>query len=337
LGGVETLIRSLQKEFFGKGEIVEFYSGVTKTVVGDARNVEYIQCQSSSKWKVLDRLFIKLTILKYLLKDAFAKKVVVIFHPMSLLYIPVFLSFNTKVILVQTNRFDVYFKGLGALVFRLFSWRLKCFVVYTKRDLESFVQLYPSIKVDLKVIPRGCKLVTSGITSPMSKKMVTIARIEEEQKNFDGMIDVMSELGAQYHLYIYGHGHDTEIDRLQEKIKNIENVSFMGVALNVSAVLKDYSLFLMTSHYEGFGQTLIEARSQGLPVVAYDTFDALESIVECGFNGFKVAPYNKVVFCEKIRAILSDSYNVFSANSLLKAKETEVEGVNEKWASIILN
>src|SRR5690606_32264812 len=135
-----------------------------------------------------------------------------------------------------------------------------------------------------------------------SRRLVTITRISEQQKNLSGMIEVMDLMPKGYTLDIYGGGTSEEVRYLEEMIKerSNSNVRFCGVARDVESVLKEYSVFLMTSHYEGFGQTIIEARSQGLPVIAYNTFDAASWVIKNGETGFLIQPYDKYSFKKAI-------------------------------------
>ena len=93
----------------------------------------------------------------------------------------------------------------------------------------------------------------------------------------------------------------------------------------------------MTSHYEGFGQTLIEARSQGLPLVVFNNFEAATWLIKQGENGFLINN-NDVDDCvNKIKALTIDqaTFNVFSNNCLKMANETDNEKVEKQWRQLL--
>jgi glycosyltransferase involved in cell wall biosynthesis len=140
-------------------------------------------------------------------------------------------------------------------------------------------------------------------------------------------------------LDIYGGGPKNEVAALINKIKDVDNINYCGVATDMYEVYSDKSLFIMTSNYEGFGQTLIEARSQGLPIVAFDTFDALSYIVGHNVNGFKVEPNNIEQFIGCIVQVLTnqDLYNKLSCAAIKESKKTEMVLINSKWRNLLVS
>ena len=66
-----------------------------------------------------------------------------------------------------------------------------------------------------------------------------------------------------------------------------------------------HDLMVFPSTYEGFGLVVIEAMSQGLPVVATPVGCAAELIVD-GVNGRRVPPRNATALADAVRALSSD-------------------------------
>jgi len=335
LGGVESLIRQLH----GLDNITEFYEFYEHERNADLLsynlNVKYIKFgydRLSLKNKILTKLR-----LAYLLNSYARPDFIFIYHPNDILYIPLWILKKTKVVLVQTNKFNVFFKGVSKFVMRFYYKSIWAFTVYTEKDKEVLLSLYPSLNNIVKVIPRGCKLETSTSPVAMSKKLVTICRIDNHQKNFKAMNLILKDLPSDYNLDIYGDGTIDEISNLKFIIGNNKKIRFMGPTNDVKTVLRKYSLFIMTSNYEGFGQSLIEARSQGLPIVAYNTFDALSWIVDDGINGYCIDPNDQNDFIDKICSLTSDAniFNKTSENALNKAKETEASAIKEMWECLI--
>lgn len=327
MGGVETLIRSLHRLFPGENyELYEHHPSYEH--FAEHESVSYRAFGANGK------LASKLNQVKALGQiDLQAGDVVILFHPNDLLYLPISVMRKCRIVLVQTNKFSVYFKPFSKLVMQLLHRVIDVFTVYTAQDQQALVALFPQLENKIKVIPRGCKLASANRVSQVGKRLVTIARIDEEQKNFTSMLEAMKKLPQDYVLHIYGDGTDSEVASLKAALNTIPNVEFKGPTSDVESTLKQYSLFLMTSRYEGFGQTLIEARSQGLPIVAFDTFDALSWIVDEGENGYKVPFNDETVLSERIIQICEDAdlYQAFSTRALEKATETESAVVDRLW------
>jgi len=63
---------------------------------------------------------------------------------------------------------------------------------------------------------------------------------------------------------------DSEIEKLEKKVQ--EKIIFPGFVKNedLPAIYTLAHIFISPSHYEGFGMPLLEAMSQGVPVIASD-------------------------------------------------------------------
>ncbi|WP_143247604.1 glycosyltransferase [Agaribacterium haliotis] len=340
LGGVETLIRELQNVYGQRGELIELYEhSCSNDEFKPNPSVRYLNYGTRvGRFRVLSKLATKLKQRRLLDEVCVAGKdtIIVLFHPNDLLYMSARVRKQAKIILVQTNRLDVFF---GA---RLERWVLEhragdvdIFTVYTDQDKQRFLDDYGQVFAEIKVIPRGCKIDRAQRLPKPSKKIVAIARIFEEQKNFRGMVEIMQLLGADFQLDIYGGGSDDELKALQRLLEGASNVAYKGVSVDVQKTLADYSVFMMTSHFEGFGQSLIEARSQGLPIVAYNSFDALSWVVEHGKTGFIVPPGDAKLFAQKLEQASSpELYAQLSSAALEKAKETDRNVVAALWAEL---
>ena len=77
--------------------------------------------------------------------------------------------------------------------------------------------------------------------------------------------------------------------KLAKRLGIYNQINFTGNLENVREALIASDIFVMSSKYEGFGISAVEALSCGLPVVVYDV-DGLRDIVVNGNNGILVYP-----------------------------------------------
>ncbi len=337
MGGVETLIRDLQESTAASSLIELFEHQPVEEYFAENASAQYICFGSDNeghltKIKTKIRQWVSIKELNITAADT-----VVFFHPNDLLYIPLKSLSCANVILVQTNKFDVFFNKFSSLYLPIISKYINLVTVYTSKDAEVLNRVAPQFRGRTKIIPRGCKLKTSTIPSKYSKKLVSIARIDEDQKNFSEMIRLVESLPSDYSLDIYGGGSKEEIRSLEQLLRNSKKVHYKGATTDVEGVLKKYAVFLMTSRYESFGQALIEARSQGLPIVAYNTFDALTWVINDGATGYAVNKGAQEEFCHRIRDICSNEsfYTAMSKAALIKSTETQRESVNQTWRNVL--
>lgn len=104
-----------------------------------------------------------------------------------------------------------------------------------------------------------------------------VARIMPEKKGQDVLISSIEQLRKNYPGIIckFAGGYDAQHESAYEALKyDVEkrdlerNIFFCGNIEDVSSFLKKIDIFVLPSRYEGFGISLIEAMSMGIPCIA---------------------------------------------------------------------
>jgi glycosyltransferase involved in cell wall biosynthesis len=338
-------MKTIERETIKEGlEVNEIYhKNPWAELYDEIKGVQYIKLNTAFENKsfrlnfLLNIYFARKQLKKLVSKD----DKIIIFSPNYLLYIPKKILKTNTVILVQTNKMEVYFTKYSKPIFKKYSKYLDYFAIFTQYDMEKLKNIFPDtiedIKAKVKYIPRACTISPPEKEKKIGKNLIVIGRIMEDQKNFSGLIEVMKLLPKGFYLNIYGNGPEIEIKKLQAKIANFNNIKFHGPTTNVKEKLEESNLFLMTSFYEGFSNTLVEARSQGLPIVAYDTFEALQWLVKDGENGFIIPFEDTQKFADAILKILSSEtkYSEMSRAAIKMSESTEYSKVMAKWMEII--
>lgn len=121
-----------------------------------------------------------------------------------------------------------------------------------------------------------------------------------------GAMKIVHEKIKNVGLVIIGQG--SEEKSLREKVnqnKLSEVVHFLGVRQHraVLAYMNLADIFVLPSLEEAFGIVLVEAMSQGLPIVA-TRIQGIPYIVKDGINGFLVPTSNDTLLAEKIIFLL---------------------------------
>lgn len=114
-------------------------------------------------------------------------------------------------------------------------------------------------------------------------KIGTLSRLEK-QKNLGILISAcykMKEKGIKFSCDIYGRGSLEEELKKQIHDSGLQNhVRLKGFTHDKYNMLVDLDLFVLTSHYEGFGLVLLEAMSAKVPIVASNSEAAIEVLGE---------------------------------------------------------
>lgn len=107
-------------------------------------------------------------------------------------------------------------------------------------------------------------------------------------------------------LRIVGDGILIEaLKTLAQSLEIEDHVQFMGWQRDPTPYYENSNAFLLTSWYEGFGVSVVEALSQGLPIVMTDVGVAGE-LVEDGVSGIVVRPGDEDALLEAMKRIRSD-------------------------------
>ncbi len=105
----------------------------------------------------------------------------------------------------------------------------------------------------------------------------------EPQKNHDFLIDIFYEVqkSVPAKLMLVGDGYLRK--SIEEKVNSLgicDKLIFTGVQNNVHELLQAMDVFIFPSLYEGFGISVIEAQSVGLPCIISDTISRECSVTD---------------------------------------------------------
>jgi glycosyltransferase involved in cell wall biosynthesis len=139
--------------------------------------------------------------------------------------------------------------------------------------------------------------------------LLAVGRLEE-QKGFDWLIEVFSNLAHKHpnwDLIILGEGSLRVMLEEQVRESGLEKRIFLpGRIGNLSEWYESADLFVMSSRYEGFGNTLVEAMAYGLPAVSFDCDAGPRDIINHRLNGLLVPPCDLAALTATLDNIMRD-------------------------------
>lgn len=129
-------------------------------------------------------------------------------------------------------------------------------------------------------------------------------------KGYDGLIEAFSKLTAKHSdwdLAIVGEGSLRAILEKQIQESGLEKRIFLpGRAGNVNEWYEQADLFVMSSHTEGFPNTLIEAMSYGLAAVSFDCDTGPRDIIRHELDGLLLPPRDVAALSAALDKIMGD-------------------------------
>lgn len=173
------------------------------------------------------------------------------------------------------------------------------------------------------------------------KEVLFVGRIFEYHKRLSYVLKIWEQIEKDqqlndWKLRIVGDGPDMSATKeLSNKLK-IKRIIFEGFK-NPRPYYNDASIFIMTSAFEGFGMTLVEAQQYGTVPIVMDTYSSLHDIITTENNGL-IIPDNEInTYVEKLKHLmLNDKYRLRLAyNGLNSCKKFKVSYITDKWEKLL--
>lgn len=191
---------------------------------------------------------------------------------------------------------------------KLFYWMEKSaykVVCLTQDDAKEY-----QYANNVCVIPNFIDTPKQIVQDYTSKKAIAVGRLEYP-KGFDRLIRCWEKIAKRYpdwQLDIYGEGSlyhtlQTQIDELHLNAQ----IRLCGRCENMIERYPNYSLHIMSSHYEGQPMVLIEAQACGLPSVTFNFKYGAKYIIKNEYNGYIVEQDDEKAFIKAISQLLSST------------------------------
>ncbi|MBP6432290.1 MAG: glycosyltransferase [Ferruginibacter sp.] len=212
---------------------------------------------------------------------------------------------------------------------KLYNFLLKAFYKKIPLIVCQSKSMQQDLIANYGLEPQQTTLIYNGIedvdyrnefNKSVKPHFLSVARLSPE-KGIDRVLNALSLLQFDFNYTIIGGG--TEKNKLQQLaiMYKIENkVFFAGQQYKPFVNIENVDLFLMASQYEGFPNTLLEATSYGIPVVAFNSPGGISEIVEDGVNGFLVNSDNTEDFAKTINKALEYNFDRQKIKQLTQTK-----------------
>lgn len=175
------------------------------------------------------------------------------------------------------------------------------------------------------------------------KTVLLVGRMVEGQKRITRAIEIWNHIEkdpdlTDWNLQIVGDGPDLALYKKITQSLRLERISFEGYQ-NPFPYYKRATIFMMTSAFEGFGMTLIEAQQCGAVPIVMDSFLSLHDIIQDGYNGIIVPDGDNQTYVYKLKKIMTDDFlrEKLVLNGLNSCKKFSIKHVLDKWEQLFVN
>lgn len=214
-------------------------------------------------------------------------------------------------------------------------------VTLTNQDRNNFIKKYKISDRKVCTIPNWYISNTKQNKKYdiQSKRIISVGRLEKV-KGYNYLIEVAKIIYLKFPDWrwdVYGEGslHE-EIQKGVDQNKLNNFINLKGNFKDVSEIYNNYSIFVMTSLYEGLPMVLLEAQSAGLPIVSFDCPTGPSEIVENGVNGIIVQAYDVEKMAEVLGYLMESKElrSYYAANARINLYRFAKENVMKKWVEL---
>lgn len=237
--------------------------------------------------------------------------------------------------------YDKEYSGLLGSLRKYMSKRIGGFVFQTK-GAQDFFPDYVKRKSVIINNPVFINMENNEKRKSIEKRIVNVGRLHE-QKNQKLLIKAMKLLPSEYDEYIleiYGEGElRPELEDLINELELSNRVNLLGTYKDVVDRIKNATVFVLSSDFEGMPNALAEAMALGVPCISTDCRPGgARELIISGENGI-ITPVNDAEkLADAISVILSSSeiQRIFSENAKKRMRELTPDKIYRKWETFFL-
>lgn len=191
----------------------------------------------------------------------------------------------------------------------------------------------------VEVIPNFSPMPIHQTSSCETKRIIAVGRLSWE-KGYDRLLSIWGKIERKYpdwHLDVFGEGELEKELKMIIAINGLKNIAIHKFTYNISHEYANSSICVLTSYYEGFALTLLEALKHGIPCIAYDCPFGPASIIEDNKCGFIVKDSNINMYVEKLSLLMKDTLlrKAFSKAAIKRSEYFSIDCIMSQWDSLL--
>jgi glycosyltransferase involved in cell wall biosynthesis len=175
---------------------------------------------------------------------------------------------------------------------------------------------------------------------PIGRKILLGVGRMEVEKGFDWLLEAFAGLAQKYHdwdLVILGEGSLRTMIEQQVQTAGLEKRVFLpGRVGNVGEWYERAELYVMSSRFEGFGNTLAEALAYGLPAVSFDCDTGPREIIRPETDGLLVPPGDVAGLAAALDRLMGDAAlrQRFAGRAVEARERFSLERISGMWEEL---
>ena len=171
------------------------------------------------------------------------------------------------------------------------------------------------------------------------KQIVSVGRLVP-QKGIDKLMRIAATVlraHPDWQWLLLGEGEErAALERFIRETHLENRLILLGTVADVDAWLRQASILVSTSEYEGLGMNILEAKRRGVPCVSFSIVGPQE-IIRDGVDGYLVPPFDCDEMAGKINRLIEDPSlrERFARQALVSLGEFETTRVIGQWKRLL--
>jgi glycosyltransferase involved in cell wall biosynthesis len=209
------------------------------------------------------------------------------------------------------------------------------FVMFGPPNLEELRYFVPGFDPGrVALVPNSIPAVLDEVP-PKEKRLLWLGRITDLQKRADLLAPLWDRVGPalpDWTLDIVGDGPARgDLEAAIARSPHADRVVFHGRQVP-DAYYRRAPIFLMTSAWEGFPNTVVEAQSFAAVPVLFDTFPVAGWMAGAPDSASLIAPFDVDAMAQRIIALARDPERpAVMARALENARRFHIDAVGDEW------
>ena len=172
------------------------------------------------------------------------------------------------------------------------------------------------------------------------KQIVSVGRLVP-QKGIDKLMRIAATVlraHPDWQWLLLGEGEErAELERFIRETHLENRLILLGTVADVDAWLRQASILVSTSEYEGLGMNILEAKRRGVPCVSFAVPTGPQEIIRDGVDGYLVPPFDCDEMAGKINRLIEDPSlrERFARQALVSLGEFETTRVIGQWKRLL--
>ncbi|OYQ74961.1 glycosyltransferase [Wohlfahrtiimonas chitiniclastica] len=247
-----------------------------------------------------------------------------------------------------THKLPSGYKRLIAIIERKLIYKLaNCITVLTKTEFNYYSKFLKKVKI----LPNPISfpiLSEKEVNTLFPKRNKTILAVGDLNrihiKGWDNLLQVFQQIliiHPEWKLVMAGPSeNNVGLNTLKEQAKElgiINAIDFIGARKDIKKEYQKAGLFVLTSRNEGLPLVLLEAMSQGCPVISFNCISGPSEIIKSNIDGILVSNQNKDEMIKKVISLINepDSRLKMSLNAVKNAQRFSIDQIQIKLNNII--